>query len=55
MAIKIFAALVAVALMLLYLVPPVIKLKDFELGVVILVGLAMMLVDLWQSIKSKDD
>ena len=55
MAFKIFAAIVAVALMLLYLVPPVIKLKDFELGVVIAVGLAMMLVDLWQSIKSKDD
>ena len=55
MAFKIFAALVAVALMLLYLVPPVIKLKDVELGVVILAGLAMMLVDLWQSIQSKDD
>jgi hypothetical protein len=55
MAFRIFAGLVAVALMLLYLVPPVIKLKDFELGAVILVGLAMMLVDLWQSIQSKDD
>ena len=55
MAIKIVAGLVAVALMLAYLLPPVFKLKDFELGVVILLGLGMMLIDLWQSLQSKDD
>ncbi len=55
MGIKIVAGLVAVALMLGYLLPPVFKLKDFELGVVILLGLGMMLIDLWQSLKSKDD
>ena len=32
-----------------------IKLKDVALGVVILIGIAMMLVDLWQSLQSKDD
>ena len=55
MGIKIAAGLVAVVLMLGYLLPPVFKLKDVELGIVILADLAMMLVDLWQSLKSKDD
>ncbi|MEK7362205.1 MAG: hypothetical protein AAB133_09025 [Pseudomonadota bacterium] len=55
MPIKIFAAIVAVALMLAFLLAPVFKLKDVALGVIILIGLAMMLVDLWQSLQSKDD
>ena len=55
MAVKIAAAIVAIALMCAYLLAPVVKLKEIELGVVILAGLAMMLVDLWQSLKSKDD
>jgi len=55
MAIKIVAGLVALILMLGYLLPPVFKLKEVDLGIVILAGLAMMAVDLWQSIKSKDD
>ena len=55
MPIKIFAAVVAVALMLAFLSAPVIKLKDVALGVIILIGVAMMLVDLWQSLRSKDD
>jgi hypothetical protein len=54
MALKIGAGLVAVILMLGYLLPPVFKLKDFALGVVILIGLSMMALDLWQSLKSKD-
>jgi hypothetical protein len=33
----------------------VFKLKDVALGVVICIGVAMMLVDLLQSLKSKDD
>jgi hypothetical protein len=52
---KYIAGLVAVALMLGYLLPPVFKLKEIDLGIAILVGLAMMAVDLWQSFKSKDD
>ncbi len=55
MPIKIFAGIVAVALIIAFLVPVVLKLKDISLGVVILIGLAMMLVDLWQSLQSKDD
>ncbi len=55
MAVKLVAAAVAVILVLGYLLPPVFKLKDVALGVVICIGIAMMLVDLAQSLKSKDD
>jgi len=52
---KILAGVVAVALMVAYLMPPVFKLKDVALGAVISIGIVMMLVDLWQSLQSKDD
>lgn len=52
---KYVAALVALALIFGYLLPPVFKLKEPALGVVIIIGLAMMLTDLWQSLRSKDD
>ncbi len=55
MPIKIFAAAAAVVLMLSFLGPPVLKLKEIALGVVILIGIVMMLVDLWQSLQSKED
>ena len=55
MPIKIFAGIVAVALMIAFLSPVVFKLKDVPLGVIILIGIAMMLIDLLQSLKSKDD
>jgi hypothetical protein len=43
-----------VALVLIYLAPPVYKLREVELGVVVAIGVVMMLVDLWQSLQ-KDD
>lgn len=55
MPIKIFAAIVAIVLMLGFLSPVLFKLKDVALGVLILIGVAMMLIDLGQSLKSKDD
>ena len=55
MALKIFAGIVAVALMLAYLLPLVVKLKEVSLGVVVVIALTMMLVDLLQSLKSKED
>ena len=55
MPIKIFAGIVAIALMIAFLSPVVFKLKDIPLGVIILIGLAMMLIDLWQSLRSTDD
>lgn len=55
MPVKIFSAIVAVVLVVAYLIPVVVKLKDVSLGVVILAGIAMMLADLWQSLKSGED
>ena len=55
MGLKIFAGVVAVALMVAYLVPLVFKLKEASLFVVIGIALAMMLVDLVQSLKSRED
>lgn len=52
---KYVAGTVAFLLMLGYLLPPVFKLKDVALGVVIIVGLAMMGKDLWDSFRSKED
>ena len=54
MPLKIFAGIVAVALMLAYLLPLVLKLKEVSLGVVILIALAMVLTDLGHSLR-KDD
>ena len=55
MPIKFFAAVVAVILVVGFLVPVVLKLKDVALGAVICIGIALMLVDLAQSLRSKED
>lgn len=55
MAIKIFAGIVAIILMLVYLGPVVVKLRDPALTIVILTGILLMLIDLWQSLRSKSD
>ena len=55
MPLKIFAGIVALALALAYLLPPVFKLKDTALGIVIVFGLALMALDVVQSLRSKDD
>jgi hypothetical protein len=55
MPIKIFAAIAAMVLVIAFVSPVVIKLKDVALGVIILIGVTMMLIDLWQSLQSKDD
>jgi hypothetical protein len=54
MILKVLAGLLAVSLVVIYLTPPVYKLKDIELGVVVAIGLVMMLIDLVQSLR-KDD
>jgi hypothetical protein len=54
MPIKIVAAIVAVGLMLAYLLPLVLKLKEVSLAAVVAIAMAMMLVDLRQSMR-KDD
>ncbi|MDH3513658.1 MAG: hypothetical protein OEM83_02170 [Gammaproteobacteria bacterium] len=55
MTLKIIAGLVALILLLVYLGPVVFKLWDPALNIVILIGFAMMLIDLWQSLQSKND
>ena len=55
MKLKIPAGILAVVLMLIYLAPVVLKLKDPALTIVVAVGVVMMLVDLWQSLQSKED
>ena len=55
MPMRILAALTALVLMVGYLIPVVFKLKEISLGVVVAIGLGMMLIDLVQSLKSKDE
>ena len=55
MPMRILAALIALVLVVGYLLPVVFKLKEIPLGAVVAIGLGMMLVDLVQSLKSKDD
>jgi len=52
---KTFAGIVAAALLIIFVGPVVVKLKDVALTIVVLIGLTMMLIDLWQSLGSKDD
>jgi hypothetical protein len=54
MPVKIFAAVAAVVLMVGYLAPVVLKLKETALAVVAVIGIAMMLIDLWQSFRERD-
>ena len=55
MGIKIATALVAVILVTTYLLALAFKMKEIDLSIVVVIGLILMLVDLWQSFKSKDD
>ncbi|HVJ25797.1 MAG TPA: hypothetical protein VM756_17900 [Burkholderiales bacterium] len=55
MALKIIAGIVAAALLLTYIAPVVLRLKEVSLWIITLLGCGMMLVDLWQSLRSKDD
>lgn len=54
MIMKIVSGLIAVVLVVAYLVPPAIKLKDLALAIVIVIGVALMLLDLWQSLWERD-
>lgn len=55
MVLKVIAGIVAAALLLVFIGPVVVKLKDVALSCVVLIGVVMMLVDIWQSLQSKDD
>jgi hypothetical protein len=55
MVFRILASVAASLLLLAFLLPYVVKMKEVELGVVILVGLAMMARDIWDTLREKDD
>ena len=55
MKLKIVAGIIGVALLLAYVAPVVLRLKDVALSIVVFIGIAMMLVDLWQSLQSRED
>jgi hypothetical protein len=55
MAFKVLAGILAAALLIVYLAPIVLKLRDPALTIVAVVGIALMLIDLWQSLQSKGD
>jgi len=52
---KIVAAIVAVALVLAYVGPMVFKMKDVALAGVILIGIVVMLFDLWHTLQDAND
>ena len=55
MPVKILSGVVAMVLVIGYLLPPILKLKDVALGVVIVIGLVLILIDLVQSLQSKEE
>lgn len=55
MATKLAAAVIAVGLMLAYLAPIAWKLKDIALVGVLAIGVVLMLVDLGQSLRGKEE
>ena len=54
MVVKIVAGIVAVVLVIAFVLPPAIKLKDAALAIVIALGVVLMLIDLWQSLFEND-
>ena len=52
---KILGGIVGAVLLLVYVAPVVLRLKEVALSIVVVLALGMMLVDLWQSLRSKED
>lgn len=52
---KIIASIVAAALLLIFIGPVVVKLKDVALSCVVLIGVVMMVVDIWHALRSEED
>jgi hypothetical protein len=53
MAFRILARVIALALFVAYFAPVALKLKDIPLILVLVGGLALVLVDLWQSLSDR--
>ncbi|MGH8667289.1 MAG: hypothetical protein ACREUX_23770 [Burkholderiales bacterium] len=54
MVMKVIAGIIAVVLVVAFVLPPAVKLKEPALIVVITLGIVLMLIDLWQSLKERD-
>ena len=54
MILKVVAGIIAMLLVIAYVLPPAIKLKDVALAIVIALGIVLMLIDLWQSLHEND-
>ena len=52
---KILGSTLAAGLLIVFIGPVAIKLKDVAFSIVVLIGLAMMLTDIWHSLRSKED
>jgi hypothetical protein len=55
MVMKILSGLIAVLLVVAYVTPPAVKLKDPALIVVIIIGIVLMLIDLRQSLREREE
>ena len=52
---KALASIFATILFLLFVGPVIVKLKEFSIIGVTLIGITLMVIDLWQSVRSKED
>ena len=52
---KVVAGLIGLTLLLLFLAPPVVKLKDFALAVVVLIGVAMAVYEFIEQVRDRED
>lgn len=55
MSTKILAALLAIALVTAYLAPMVLKMKDAALSAVVLLGIAVVVADVWFSLRKPEE
>lgn len=51
---KTLAGLVGLLMLLVFLIPPVIKLKKIALAIVILIGIAMAVYEFYEQLRNKD-
>ena len=54
MIVKAISGIIALVLMIAFILPPAVKLKEPALAIVICIGVVLMLVDLWQSLHERD-
>lgn len=52
---RILSGIVAIALLVAFIGPVALKLKEFALIAVALIGVGLAVIDLWQSIRAKED